>query len=149
MTFLRPDEGARLTALGSTYTTKADGAATGGAYVLVEEEFWGEPTPLHRHVQAEEAFYVLSGEVAVWLDTSETVATAGSFFLVPRGLPHGLRRVSDEPVRMLTLISPPGFERFFADVVREGESALLSDPQRLAELASASGTEVLGDYPTA
>lgn len=82
-------------------------------------------------------------------DTSEMLATAGSFLLVPRGLPHGLRRVGDEPVRLLTLVSPPGFERFFDDVVRKGEPALLSDPERLAELAAASGTEVLGDYPTA
>ncbi len=138
-----------MSALGSTYTTKADREATRGAYVLVEEEFWGGPTPLHRHLESEEAFYVLSGEVAVWLDTSEMLATAGSFLLVPRGLPHGLRRVGDEPVRLLTLVSPPGFERFFDDVVRKGEPALLSDPERLAELAAASGTEVLGDYPTA
>ena len=148
MTFVRAGEGARLSALGSTYTTKAGRDATRGAYVLVEEEFWGEPTPLHRHLESEEAFYVLSGEVAVWLDTSEILATAGSFLLVPRGLPHGLRRVGAEPVRLLTLVSPPGFERFFDDVVREGEPALLSDPERLAELAAASGTEVLGDYPT-
>jgi hypothetical protein len=50
-------------------------------------------------------------------------------------------------VRLLTLVSPPGFERFFDDVVRWGEQALLADPERPAELAAASGMDVLGEYP--
>ena len=33
-----PGEGSTISALGSTYTTKTDGEATGGAYSLVEEE---------------------------------------------------------------------------------------------------------------
>lgn len=76
MTFVRAGEGVRLSALGSTYTTKADSEDTNGAYVLLEEEFWGDPTPLHSHTTSEEAFYVLSGEVAVWLDGAEAVARA-------------------------------------------------------------------------
>ncbi len=136
-----------MTALGSNYTTKADAEATKGAYVLVEEEFWGAPTPLHSHTDSEEAFYVLSVQVAAWVGAGETLATRGSFLLVPRGTPHALRRLTEEPVRLLTLVSPPGFERFFEDVVLAGEEALLSQPDRLAELAAASGTEVLGDYP--
>lgn len=148
MTFVGSGEGRRLTALGSTYTTKARSEDTRGGYVLVEEQLWGEPTPLHLHVAAEEAFYVLSGRVAAWIGDRERTAGAGDFLLVPRGTPHALRRLTEEPVRLLTLISPPGFERFFDDVVREGEEQLLADPERLAALAAASGTEVLGEYPT-
>lgn len=143
MTLLGPGEGPRLTALGSTYTTKADT----GAYWLVEEEFWGEDTPLHTHTSAEEAFYVLSGRVAVWLDGDEAEAGPGTFLLVPRGRPHALRRLTDEPVRMLTLVSPPGMEFFFQAVVAEGEEQLLADPDRLLELAARHGTTILGDYP--
>jgi hypothetical protein len=72
------------------------------------------PTPLHRHTRAEEAFYVLSGRLAVWLDGTEQVAEPGAFLLVPRGVPHAARRVTDEPVRMLTLVSPSGLQRFFS-----------------------------------
>ena len=49
---------------------------------------------------------------------------------------------------MLTLISPPGLERFFEAVVQEGEEALLAEPERLLQLAAAYGTEIVGDYPT-
>ena len=147
MPVLGPGEGPRLTALGSTYTTKAAGDVSTGAYWLVEEEFWGDTTPLHTHTAAEEAFYVLGGEVAVWMDGAESVARAGAFLLVPRGTPHGLRRVSDERVRMMTLVSRAGRESFFTAVVREGEEALLADPDRLVQLAAAHGTEIVGDYP--
>jgi mannose-6-phosphate isomerase-like protein (cupin superfamily) len=147
VTVLGPGEGAELTALGSTYTTKADGALTRGGYWLTEEEFFGDSTPLHTHTTAEEAFYVLSGEVAVWLGDTETVARPGAFILVPRGTPHALRRVSDEAVRMLTLASPAGMEAFFAEVVRKGEEELLADPGRLVDLAATHGTVILGDYP--
>ncbi|MCA0144095.1 cupin domain-containing protein [Blastococcus sp. LR1] len=147
MTMLGPAEGQRLTALGSTYTTKADGGTTGGAYWLVEEEFFGETTPLHRHTAAEEAFYVLSGRVAVWQDGTESTVGPGSFLLVPRGKAHALRRLSDDPVRFLTLVSPAGMERFFQAVVDAGEDALLADPERLLELAAEHGTDILGAHP--
>ena len=144
---LGPDDGRRLTALGSTYTTKAGDADTRGAYWLVEEEFWGATTPLHTHTTADEAFYVLSGRAAVWLDGGETEAGPGAFLLVPRGRPHALRRLTDEPVRMLTLVSPAGMEQFFQAVADAGEEELLSDPERLTLLAAEHGTEILGDHP--
>ncbi len=147
MAILRPDEGARVTALGSTYTVKTSAEMTKGAYALVEEEFWGAATPLHIHTNAEEAFYVVSGHAAVWLDGAESEAGPGTFLLVPRGRPHALRRLTDEAVHMLTLISPPGLERFFEAVVSEGEEALLAQPERLLQLAAAHGTEIIGDYP--
>lgn len=144
---VRRGDGPSLTALGSTYRTLADGAATAGAYTLLEEEFFSDSTPLHRHVEAEEAFYVLDGELEAWVEGSTTTATPGDFLLVPRGAAHGLRRLSAEPVRLLTLCSPPGFERVFEAVVDAGEEEVLADPDRLVALAARHGTEVLGDYP--
>jgi quercetin dioxygenase-like cupin family protein len=142
-----PSQGATISALGSTYTTKTDGQATGGAYSLVEEELWGDPTPLHLHTREEEAFYVLSGRLAVWAEGTETIAEPGTFLLVPRGVAHAARRVDDEPARMLTLISPAGLQAFFETVVREGEERLSADPEKLMALAAEFGSEILGDYP--
>ena len=119
-----------------------------GAYSLTEEEFWAETTPLHRHYEAEEAFYVLDGEVEIWVEGETRVASGGAFIVVPRAVSHGLRRVSSRPARMLTLISPPGFEAIFAAVAEQGEEELLADPERLVQLAARFGTEIVGDYPT-
>ena len=136
-----------MTALGSTYTTKADGSVTEGAYWLAEEEFTGAVTPLHRHTTADEAFYVLSGRASVWLDGEESDAGPGDFVLVSRGHAHALRRLSEEPVRMLTLVPPAGMEHLFHAVVEAGETALLDDPERLVALAAEHGTDILGDHP--
>lgn len=113
--------GETVTALGSTYQVKTDGTHVGMAYSAMEEELWGESTPLHTHPGAEETFYVLAGQVEVWADGVVSTASAGAFIVVPRGTAHGLRRLSDEPVRMLTFVSPPGFEKIFAEVARLGE----------------------------
>ena len=143
-----PPGGRRVTALGSTYRGLTDGAEVSGAYSAMEEQFWGEITPLHIHPDAEEAFYVLDGLVEVWADGVVSEASTGSFIVVPRAVPHGLRRLSSEPVRMLTLVSPPGFERIFAAVAEHGEEELLADPDRLIALAAQYGTTIVGDYPT-
>ena len=126
-----PGQGATISAFGSTYTTKTDGQAIGGAYSLAEEELWGDPTPLHLHTREEEAFYVLSGRLAVWAEGTETIVQPGSA----------------APARMLTLISPAGLHAFFETVVREGEARLSGDPERLMALAAQFGSEILGDYP--
>lgn len=142
-----PGDGPQVTALGSTYVTKTNGTHVAGAYSLTEEAFWSDTTPLHRHVDAEEAFYVLAGEVEAWIDGGIHAAGPGTFLVVPRGVPHGLRRLSSQPARMLTIISPPGFEKVFEAVAERGEDELLADPKQLIELAARYGTEVLGDYP--
>lgn len=81
------------------------------------------------------------------MDGETSRASRGGFIVVPRTVTHGLRRVSSRPVRMLTLISPPGFEALFAAVAEQGEQELLADPERLVQLAAEFGTEILGDYP--
>lgn len=144
---LRAGGGGAVTALGSTYHHKTDGAHVANAYSLMEEEFWGETTPLHAHPGAEEAFYVLEGRVELWTEGVTSEAASGAFIVVPRNTPHALRRLSPEPVRMLTIVSPPGFERIFDAVAAIGESDLLADPERLMALAAQYGTDVLGDYP--
>lgn len=147
--FWLPGGGDEVSALGSTYHFKTHGSEVADAYSLMEEEFWAETTPLHSHPDAEESFYVLQGCVEVWADGARSEATSGAFIVVPRGVPHALRRVSEEPVRMLTIVSPPGFERIFAAVEALGEDALLADPERLVALAAEHGTEVLGEHPDA
>lgn len=125
-----------ITALGSTYRFLADGGATDGHYWLCEETFWGDSPPLHVHDEEEESFYVLSGRGVVVVGETENHVGPGSFVLVPRGTAHTLRRTSDEPLRMLTLVSPAGLEQFFVQVAATpgGEESL--DDDALVELAA-------------
>jgi mannose-6-phosphate isomerase-like protein (cupin superfamily) len=118
-----------VTALGSTYRYLVSGADTGGRYSLAEETFWGDAPPLHVHEREEESFYVLEGAGVVQVGDERRAVAPGSFVVVPRGVPHTLYRHGEEPLKMLTLLSPAGFEQFFLEVARTpgGEEALTDE----------------------
>jgi mannose-6-phosphate isomerase-like protein (cupin superfamily) len=92
---------------GERTTIKVGRAGTRGAYAVRENS--GRPrsadVPLHVHRDAEEAFYVLSGRLAVLAGDRRITAEAGSFVLIPRGLVHAIANPSNQPVRWFTLIS--------------------------------------------
>jgi len=44
------------------------------------------------------------------------VAAAGDLVFKPRGIWHTFWNAGDEPARVLELISPAGFERYFAEL---------------------------------
>ena len=85
----------------------ADGQQTGGAFTLVDEQASrGMSVPLHRHDDDVESFYVLEGEVTLFVGDGPGVrAGAGSFAHVPGGTVHGFR-VESETARYLLLTTP-------------------------------------------
>lgn len=106
--------------VGSVYTYLATGEDTGGAYslfeALVPPKDPGPPPHLHR--DEDEAFYVLEGEFSISLGGEEFRAKPGDFISLPRGIRHSFRSDSDVVGRMLVIVSPSGFEKFF-DAVGE------------------------------
>ncbi len=99
---------------GALLELKATRAETRGAYGLVDELLPpGFAPPLHIHYGEDEAFYLLAGQVRFACGTERYEATAGAFIFLPRGVAHTFRVVGEEPARMLNLLSPGGFERFF------------------------------------
>lgn len=149
---LGPGEGDGVWQLGNEFTLKAGPEHTAGAYTLLEQTCGGAPPPLHVHDHEEEAFYVLEGSLDVHLGEEVVRAGAGSFCLVPRGTVHSFRSVGEVPARMLVLLSPPGFERFFAAVEqRFPRAAGMPDPAQvgpaLGEMAGAYGLRIVGPPP--
>ena len=71
----------------------ATGEETGGEFCLVDEQgSRGESVPLHRHPDDMESFYVLEGELTLYIDDQPGVrAPAGSFAHIPGGTAHGFR----------------------------------------------------------
>ena len=63
----------------------ATGEATDGAFCLIDERAnRGESVPLHRHPDDMESFYVLEGELTLYIDDQPGVRTlAGSFAHLP------------------------------------------------------------------
>jgi mannose-6-phosphate isomerase-like protein (cupin superfamily) len=116
---LQPGEGEAVTLGPNRITFKLGGAETGGAFSVIEyavgPNFQAPPTP-HFHTNECWAAYVLEGTVGLDLDGQTVMAPAGTFFLVPKGLPFKWWNAEDRPARYLGIYFPAGFERYFAEV---------------------------------
>jgi quercetin dioxygenase-like cupin family protein len=123
------------------------GEETGGGFSLVEHPIppRGLCAPLHRHSREDEYSYVLEGRMGAQLGDEVVVAETGEFVFKPRDQWHTFWNPEDAPARVLEIISPAGFERYFAEL----EEALASvDPSdqaavgpALGQLASSYGLE--------
>jgi mannose-6-phosphate isomerase-like protein (cupin superfamily) len=109
-----PKDGARvdLGGLGVRFMT------TGEGFALVEHPIAPRTlaAPMHTHTHEDEFSYVLEGEVGVQIGDEVVYARPGELVCKPRGIPHAFWNRSDEPARLLEVISPAGFERYFAEI---------------------------------
>src|SRR5258708_39824379 len=75
----------------------------------------GDP-PRHVHEHEDETFYVLEGRLTATIGADPPVtAGPGECAFLTRGTAHGLHAETPE-VRGLVLVSPAGFEQFFAAI---------------------------------
>jgi mannose-6-phosphate isomerase-like protein (cupin superfamily) len=65
----------------------------------------------HVHREEDDAFYILEGELTFVFGDEQVAAPPGTFVLVPPGVEHGFRNEGAEPVRMLNIHAPAGFDR--------------------------------------
>ncbi len=114
---LGPGEGKSVPVPGHQITHKVDGAGTDGAYSLLEVELVGHGPPQHIHKTEDEAFYVVEGEIKVLVGERTMRAIAGSFVFIPRGTVHAWALTGQKPAKILSILSPPGFEKFFDEAV--------------------------------
>ena len=116
---LPPGGGKAIPVLGNPWIIKASREDTGGSLAVIEGEF--RPTsgaPAHVHRQHEETFYVLSGEFLFHLGTQQVSASAGTFVFVPRDVPHAFENVGKGPGRILSILTPGGYEQFFEELAQ-------------------------------
>ena len=65
----------------------------------------------HVHPDEDDSFYILEGELTFMLGGEEVIAPEGTFVLVPPGVEHGFRNDTVQPVRILNIHAPAGFDR--------------------------------------
>jgi mannose-6-phosphate isomerase-like protein (cupin superfamily) len=112
-----------------------DGDTSDGGFSLVEHPMSPRAlaAPLHRHTREDEYSYVLEGRMGALLGEDVLEAGTGDLVLKPRGEWHTFWNAGDQPCRILEIIAPAGFERFFAELVDLGGVAQ-ADPEVLGEL---------------
>lgn len=148
---LRRDEGEARSFLNTLTLIKSTGAATGGRLAIAEQ--WaprGPASPMHVHHREGEFFYVIEGELTVWIGGELIEAPEGSLVYGPPDVPHTFAVTSDR-ARFLVLTQPTGFEDFLRDVSEPATTLTLPptgwpapDPARLAAVAAEYGIEILG-----
>ena len=118
---LGPGEGDVIPVRDTQFVYKASGQATGGAFELFEytEPPGGRGPDPHVHRTHDEAFYILDGEMEFTMAGERIEAPAGSFVLVPKGVPHSFGNPGSVPARFLGIVSPPGLRDMFRERAEE------------------------------
>jgi quercetin dioxygenase-like cupin family protein len=117
------------------------GDESGGGFSLVEHPMPPRAlaAPLHRHSREDEYGFVLEGRVGAQLGDEVLYGQAGDLIFKPRDQWHTFWNASDQPARLLEIISPAGFERYFEELVDLAEPP---DPATVAAIAERYGLEL-------
>lgn len=128
------------------------GEQTEGSHAVIE--FWapsGCQTPLHVHNDLDEAWYVIEGELSVWIGEDDVrVLGAGDAAYGLRGIPHTIEVTGSGELHGLITTLPAGFENYvrsFGTPARTHAVPVLEGPPdiaRAAELALEHGIQLLG-----
>ena len=128
---------------------KATAEETGGAVSVMDTRLTPAANPpLHVHQDADEAFFVLDGEIEFFLaDRDPVLAGPGDFVFGPRRVPHRFE-VRTPEARMLVLGTPGGVERFFQEMGQLADGPTLPVPrppdiERVDAIAAAHHIEIL------
>lgn len=112
-----------------------DGAEADDRFSLVEHPMSARAlaAPMHRHGREDEYSYVLEGSIGALLGDAVVIGKPGDLIFKPRNQWHTFWNAGDKPARILEIISPAGFEKFFQELVDMGGVAN-AQPQALGEL---------------
>jgi quercetin dioxygenase-like cupin family protein len=101
--------------------------------------------PLHRHSREDEICYVIEGTFRIWRGDEVIDVDQGGVALLPCHQVHTFKNIGEGPGRLLTVILPAGFERFFAVVAERhlGDE----DMDEIMAIAADFGLEILGPPP--
>ena len=136
-----------LQVFGETVIIRRDPGAGQPLDAAVIEEIVppGVGAPLHRHSREDEISYVIEGTFRIWREQEVFDVGPGGIALLPRHQAHTFRNVGADPGRLLTVIIPGGFERFFEVFAARGLGP--DDADAIDTAAAEFGLEILGPPP--
>lgn len=136
-------DGRAMDILGNAMLEKAGSEDLGGgAAVFVQTVMPHNGPPAHFHRHTDEFFYVLDGELDVWVEGRHYRLKRGMSATLPRGLVHRFDNVTDRPAKVLAVITPGEGARFFEDLNRE-RPRLPADLDKLVAIVGRHDIEVV------
>jgi quercetin dioxygenase-like cupin family protein len=132
--------GTILTAFGDQITVKLSSEQTKGAFTLFEDITppGGGPPP-HYHLNEDELFTLHEGRISYLTEGRWTELGPGGVVFAPRGSIHTFRNVGDKPSRQTVMVTPSGFEVFFARCAAEFAKEGGPDMNRIVEISAEHG----------
>jgi quercetin dioxygenase-like cupin family protein len=135
-------------------STKVTGEQTQGRlFQMHVTDGRGAAPPLHIHHDADETFYVIEGEMTIFVGDERVEAGKGDFVFGPKGVPHAYLVQSDQ-AEFMVAFAPAGIEGFFAEIAPQvvpGEpkpDPVAPDPEEFARIAGRYEIEIVGPPPT-
>lgn len=149
-------DGEAIWAMGSLFDVKLVGHETGGRIEIAEvTQPPGIATPLHRHANEAEVFYVLEGQLDYEAGGELHHLERGSTMYLPPLVPHRFRIRGDAPAKILAIVTPGGLFDLYRQVglpAQRREIPTDPDPAefgRWGAFAPNFGLEILGPPLTA
>lgn len=156
--FLDRGEGEKSVTFDTLFTILLSGDETEGQYdVFTMEGNQGRIIPAHIHPFTHEIFFVIEGNVHVWMDDEhgfrdDRVLGAGAFGFVPKGTIHAFR-IESSNSRVLG-VSTGGFARFFHGIgtptdkpgIPEPSEFFFPSPEQMRAAGEKYGTVFRPDY---
>jgi mannose-6-phosphate isomerase-like protein (cupin superfamily) len=117
------------------------GDSSDGRFTLIEHRIAPRAlaAPMHTHQHEDEYSFVLAGRLGAQIGDEVVEAGPGELVLKPRGIPHAFWNAADEETRVLEIISPAGFEQYFADLAPALTGPGQPDLEALAEIRAHYG----------
>ena len=119
------------------------GTATGSGNVALgtQQVTLGAGIPIHRHLHADEAFYVLGGSGVIVLNDIEHSFEAGGTIFIPKNSWHGFAN-PDHELLLLWIMSPAGLDGFFRETCSPpGIPPKQLTREQIKQIAQKYGTE--------
>jgi mannose-6-phosphate isomerase-like protein (cupin superfamily) len=118
-----------------------NGNESSNRFALVEHPM--EPqalaAPLHRHRNEDEYSFVIEGRIGAELGGEVVFGNRGDLIFKPRMQWHTFWNAGDKPARVLEIISPAGFERYFEQLANWKPPL---DPEKILALAARYDVEL-------
>ena len=98
--------------------------------------------PQHKHLEHDEGFLVTKGTIVFTVGAESYHAPAGTFVMVPVGVPHTFNNPFDEPAEFVGTVTPDFYIQYFRDLATAAQNGKLN-PAHIKELMARYATETV------
>lgn len=134
-----------LGGIGVVFTIPAE--TTGSAFSVVEHPVKpGTLVPPHMHTREDELSYIVEGEFGARIGDEIVHVRAGEYLFKPRNVPHTFWNAGPAPARLVEIIWPAGFERYFVEMAALFPEDGPPDMTEVAELMTRYGLTPIPEW---